>query len=163
MAIAFQGDLSRAFALCEQVRRTCEASGERWACSYALYVLSQAERLAGDLPRAASLAAESLRINHRFHDLLGVVNPMELLALFAAEQGEYERAATLQGGAAAIWPSVGPQLFGSVYFGAPHVECEDLARRELGDAAYEEAFARGASLDLDEAVSCALTGAGLHR
>jgi len=157
MAIAFQGDLRRAAELCGEVRQTCEEHGELWAYSYALYVLSQAERLSGDGQQATALAAESLRINHTFHDLLGVVNPMELLALFAAEQGESERAAVLQGGASMIWPSVGLQLFGSAYFNAPHLECEALARKELGDDAYERAFQRGTALSLNEAVRYALS------
>ena len=119
MTIAFQGDLGRAFALCDRVRRTCEEHGERWACSYALYVLSQAQRLSGDVRRATMLATDSLLTCHAFHDLLGMANSMELLALFAAEQGRAEQAANLQGGASMLWQSVGPQLFGSAFSGTP--------------------------------------------
>ena len=156
MAIAFLGDLSRAFALCERVRRICEEHGERWACSYALYVLSQAQRLSGDVRRATTLATDSLLSCHAFHDLLGMANSMELLALFAAEQGRGEQAAKLQGGASTLWQSVGPQLFGSAFFGAPHLACESLARKTLGDAAYAAAFQAGSRLSLDETVSCAV-------
>ena len=156
MTIAFQGDLDRAFALCDRVRRTCEEHGERWACSYALYVLSQAQRLSGDVRRATMLATDSLLTCHAFHDLLGMANSMELLALFAAEQGRAEQAAKLQGGASMLWRSVGPQLFGSAFFGAPHLECEALARKVLGDAAYKAAFQSGSRLSLDETVSCAV-------
>ena len=156
MTIAFQGDLGRAFALCDRVRRTCEEHGERWACSYALYVLSQAQRLSGDVRRATMLATDSLLTCHAFHDLLGMANSMELLALFAAEQGRAEQAANLQGGASMLWQSVGPQLFGSAFFGAPHLECEALAREVLGDAAYKAAFQSGSRLSLDETVSCAV-------
>jgi predicted ATPase len=156
MAIAFLGDLGRAFALCERVRRICGEHGERWACSYAQYVLSQAQRLSGDVRRATMLATNSLLTCHAFHDLLGMANSVELLALFAAEQGHAEQAAKLQGGASMLWQSVGPQLFGSAFFGAPHLECEALARKILGDAAYEAAFQAGRGLSPDETVSCAV-------
>ncbi|MEU1481820.1 hypothetical protein [Streptomyces sp. NPDC005760] len=40
MARAFLGDLPDAVRGCEEVRRVCEDHGERWARSYALYVLA---------------------------------------------------------------------------------------------------------------------------
>lgn len=40
MTIGFQGDLDGAAAICEEVREICEDHGERWALSYALYVLA---------------------------------------------------------------------------------------------------------------------------
>ncbi|MGW3207057.1 ATP-binding protein [Streptomyces sp. NPDC001135] len=156
MARAFQGDLPDAVRMCEDVRRVCEDHGERWARSYALYVLAYAAWQGGALDRARELLADCLGNAHAFHDLLGSVLSLELLALVTAARGEPAEAALLQGAAGRIWPSVGLPLFGSAYYNAPHERCEALARQALGDARYEECVREGARLDRTAAVTRAL-------
>lgn len=159
MATAFQGDLAGAARLCEQARQICEDHGELWSRAYALYVLSFTSWAGGDVPKAITLAKESLRINHAFHDLVGCVLTVELLALYRTVEGSeaaYADAAALQGSAQPIWRSTGLRLFGSRYFNAPHEECERLSRERLGDVDYDAAFRRGTTLPLDEAVAFAL-------
>ncbi|MFI6351176.1 ATP-binding protein [Streptomyces sp. NPDC050743] len=156
MARAFQGDLPDAVRLCEDVRRVCEDHGERWARSYALYVLAYAAWREGAQDTARELLSDCLRNAHAFHDLLGTVLSMELLALVTAAQGDPAEAALLQGAAARMWPSVGLPLFGSAYYNAPHEQCEAIARRALGDARYEECVGEGARLDRAAAVDRAL-------
>jgi predicted ATPase len=153
MTAAFTGDLDRAVTLCEQARAQCEDYGEHWAKSYAVYVLAFAAFTQGEPKRAAELARESLRGSHSFHDLIGIVLPVELLALCAATDGAAEHAAMLQGAAGRIWKTVGTPLFGSVYFGAAHIKCRELAHAVLGEHAYQAAYDRGARLELDEAVA----------
>ncbi|HEX4791738.1 MAG TPA: hypothetical protein VH372_24950 [Actinospica sp.] len=153
MTAAFTGDLDRAVALCEQARTQCEDYGERWAKSYAVYVLAFAAFTQGEPKRAAELAREGLRSSHTFHDLIGIVLPVELLALCAATEGAAEHAAMLQGAAGRLWKTVGTPLFGSVYFGAAHIKCRELAHAVLGEHAYQAAYDRGSRLDLDEAVA----------
>nr|WP_186337900.1 MULTISPECIES: AAA family ATPase [Streptomyces] len=160
MARAFQGDLPDAVRLCEDVRRVCEEHGERWARSYALYVLAYAAWREGAAERARELLAECLRHAHAFDDLLGSVLTLELLALVTATEGDPAEAAVLQGAAARLWPSVGLPLFGSEHYNAPHVQCESAARGALGDARYEECVRRGGRLDREAAVSRALGRAG---
>ncbi|WP_258020771.1 ATP-binding protein [Streptomyces anatolicus] len=161
MALAFRGELADAVELCEDVRRVCEDHGERWTLAYALYVLGYAAWTHGETERARELLAESLALDHRFHDLLGTVLSLELLALFTAAEGDPAEAAVLQGAASRIWPSVGLPLFGSGNFGGPHVVCEERAREALGDERYEECVRAGAGLGLDAAVARALrTGPG---
>ena len=167
MTAAFTGDLDRAVELCEQARSQCEEYGERWAKSYAVYVLAFAEFTHGRADRAVSLAREGLRISHAFHDPVGTVLPIELLALCAASTGATVQAAILQGAAGRIWRTVGVPLFGSVYFGAAHHKCSELAQAALGEHAYQTAYDRGARLDLDDAVARALnvhvrSGAGVN-
>ena len=48
MTAAFSGDLDRAVELCEQARTLCDEYGERWARSYAMYVLAFAAFTHGD-------------------------------------------------------------------------------------------------------------------
>lgn len=156
MAVGFQGDLDGAAAICDEVREICEDHGERWALSYALYVLAFAA-LQRDRPkRARELLGQSLAISHAFHDLLGSTLALELLALITAVEGDPAEAAVLQGAADRIWPSVGLPLFGSVHYGQPRARCEELARRELGDSRYEAGLRAGGLLDPDAAVARAL-------
>lgn len=156
MARAFRGDLPGAVRLCEDVRQVCEDHGERWARSYALYVLAYAAWADGDLSGARTLLTECLGNAHSFRDLLGSVLAMELLALVTGAEGDSAEAAVLQGAAAEMWPSVGLPLFGSASFNAPHELCETAARERLGDERYEECVRQGAALGRDEAVHRAL-------
>ncbi|MFJ2772560.1 ATP-binding protein [Streptomyces sp. NPDC087300] len=156
MALAFGGELAAAVELCEDVRQVCEDHGESWALAYALYVLGYAAWTRGEARTARELLARSLDLDHRFHDLLGAVLSLELLALFTAAEGDPAEAAVLQGAAAGIWPSVGLPLFGSAHFGGPHAACEERAREALGDERYEECLRTGAELGLDAAVARAL-------
>ncbi|WP_424860693.1 ATP-binding protein [Streptomyces sp. MMS24-I29] len=153
MAAGFHGDVDAAVESCEEVREICEDHGERWALSYALYVLAYAALQEGRPGRARELLRESLTIGHTFHDLLVSVLVLELLALVTAVEGDAAEAALLQGAADRIWPSVGPPLFGSAYFGHPRVRCEKLARRELGDGPYEAELRAGGALDPDAVVA----------
>ncbi|MET7941032.1 regulator [Streptomyces sp. NPDC005302] len=160
MALAFQGDLPGAVKLCEDVRRVCEDHGERWALGYALYVLAYEAQAAGDPARARELLRRGLGIAHVFHDLLGAVLAVELLALITVVEGDPAEAALLQGAASRMWPSVGLPLFGSAYYNAPHERCVALARQSLGDERYEECVREGESLGREAAVARALGGAG---
>ncbi len=162
MARAFQGDLADAVRLCEDVRRVCEDHGERWARSYALYVLAYAAWRDGDPAGARELLTDCLDNAHAFHDLLGTVLSIELLALVTASLGEPAEAAVLQGAAARLWPSVGLPLFGSAYYNAPHELCETTARQALGDEHYEECVREGAGLDREAAVGRALGDGGVQ-
>ncbi|MEU5061070.1 MULTISPECIES: regulator [unclassified Streptomyces] len=156
MAVAFQGDLAAAVELCEDVRLVCEDHGERWTLAYALYVLAYAEWTKGDLVRARQLLRECLVIGDTFHDLLGTVLTIELLALVTVTEGDAGEAALLQGAAGRIWPSVGLPLFGSAHYNAPHERCASDARAILGDARFESFVAAGARLEPGEAVQRAL-------
>lgn len=117
----------------------------------------------GPPDRARDLLGESLAIGHAFHDLLGSVLALELLALATAVEGDAAEAAVLQGAADRIWPSVGLPLFGSAYYGQPRARCEELARRELGDGPYESGLRAGGRLDLDAAVARALASGPADR
>lgn len=156
MARAFRGDLQEAVRLCEDVRQVCEDHGERWARSYALYVLAYAAWADGDLSGARTLLTDCLGNAHSFRDLLGSVLAVELLALVTGAEGDAAEAAVLQGAAAVMWPSVGLPLFGSASFNAPHELCETAARERLGDERYEECVRQGSALDREEAVHRAL-------
>ncbi|MGW3241108.1 ATP-binding protein [Streptomyces sp. NPDC001070] len=157
MAVAFEGDLEGGIELCDRIREICEDHGERWALAYAFYTRAVIAWWQDDPVQAAELAAECVRINHTFRDMVGIVLGIELLALLRAPEDARE-AAVLQGAAGGIWGVVGLPVFGSRHFGIPHQRCEELARAELGRPGYEGAYAEGSVLDLDAAVARALAG-----
>jgi predicted ATPase len=160
MVRAFLGDLADAVRRSEDVRRICDDHGERWARAYALFVLGYAAWAGGDLEQARTLLTACLSDAHGFHDLLGSVLAVELLALVTASEGDPEEAAVLQGAASRIWPSVGLPLFGSAHYMTPHELCEAKARGQLGDERYEECLRRGRKLGREAAVARALGRGG---
>ena len=158
MTRIFQGDLESAVALVDEVREICEERGERWTKAYALYVLAYAAWTRGDHGEARGLLAECIAIDHVFHDLVGLVLAIELLALVTASEGDPAEAAVLQGAAAPVWDSVGLPLFGSAYFSGPRELCERQAGEVLGPERYAASTSEGRALSLDEAVDRALAG-----
>ncbi|MET8679937.1 tetratricopeptide repeat protein [Streptomyces sp. NPDC004647] len=158
MVVAFRGDPAGAIELCEEVRSVCEEHGERWTLAYALYVLGYAAWSRGEAAEARKLLEECLAIDRGFHDPVGSVLALELLALITAGEGDAEEAAVLQGAAGRLWPSAGPRLFGSQHFNAPRLQCERQAREALGAERYEECLRAGARLDLEAAAARALRG-----
>lgn len=97
MAVGFRGRLEEAVSVCEQVVEICEDHGERWARAYALYVLAYAARYGGDPERAQGLLRETLAVNHAFHDLVGTVLTLEMLALVEVAPGIRRRRPSYKG------------------------------------------------------------------
>ncbi|ALO07092.1 regulator [Streptomyces venezuelae] len=157
MARAFVGDLEGAVAICREVREVCEERGERWTRAYALYVLAFSAWTRGAHEEARELLAECVTINHTFHDQVGLVLAIELLALVTVSEGDAAEAAVLQGATVPVWDTVGIQLFGSTSFNGPRTLCEQHAGAALGAEAYAAAFREGRGLSLDAAVERALT------
>lgn len=158
MAKVFLGDLEGAVALCEEVREVCEERGEQWTRAYALYVLAYAAWAREEHGEARRLLGECITIDHTFHDLVGLVLAVELLALVTASEGDPAEAAVLQGAAARMWEAVGLPLFGSGHFGAPRALCERRAVELLGAERFRSYEAEGRALALDAAVARALSG-----
>ncbi|WP_328971306.1 ATP-binding protein [Streptomyces sp. NBC_00239] len=156
LAMAFQGDLEGALELCHEVREICEDHGEQWSRAYALYVLAYAALNGGDCAGARRLLVECVTINHTFHDLLGLVLALELLALVTVSEGDAGEAAVLQGAAEGMWGSVGLQLFGSGYFNGPRLACRQQAGEALGAAGYAVRATEGRLLAPAELVERAL-------
>ncbi|MFD9725860.1 ATP-binding protein [Streptomyces sp. NPDC059072] len=158
MALAFQGEPAGALSLCEEVREICEERGERWTKAYALYVLAYAALDAGATREARRLLTECVEINHAFHDLVGLVLALELLALVTVAEGDAAEAAVLQGAAEPLWEGVGLRLFGSGYFNAPRLMCQERAGEALGAERYAAYAADGRELSREALVGRALEG-----
>ncbi|MFJ9694657.1 ATP-binding protein [Kitasatospora sp. NPDC101183] len=163
LAYLFQGDLDSGELWFGQAREVCEEHGEQWAYAYVLYAMAYSHWLDGAIAPARALARECVRLNHLFHDLLGVVLGIDLLALLETEPGgsaNLREARVLQGAAQRIWRTVGNPFLGSRSFFGPHQECAERARAGLTEQEFEDCYRAGALLDLDAAVSRALGGGG---
>ncbi|MGW0365924.1 ATP-binding protein [Streptomyces sp. NPDC002990] len=160
MALAFEGDLAGAVSLCEEVRDICEERGELWTKAYALYVLAYAALDAGRTREARRLLTECVAVNHTFNDLVGLVLALELLALVTVAEGDPAEAAVLQGAAEPMWEGVGLQLFGSGYFNAPRLMCQEKAGELLGAERYAAHAAEGRELSRESLVLRAQCSAG---
>ncbi|MFJ2576974.1 ATP-binding protein [Kitasatospora aureofaciens] len=166
LAYIFQGDRESGELWFGQARELCEEHGEQWAYAYVLYAMAFSHWLGGDVRPARTLARESVRRNHVFHDLLGIVLGIDLLALLETEPagpeapGNLCEARVLQGAAHRIWRTVGTPFMGSRSFFGPHQECAKRARAGLTEQEYEACYAAGTRLDLDAAVSRALGSGG---
>ncbi|MGW2520763.1 hypothetical protein ACWC09_27845 [Streptomyces sp. NPDC001617] len=80
-------------------------------------------------------------------------------ALGAARRGASERAAVLLDGADRVWADVDRGRWGSQALGATGRVSETRARRAVGEAAFERAYARGGALGLVETVGYAVDDA----
>lgn len=98
-----------------------------------------------------------MAINHVFHDLVGLVLALELLALVTVAEGDAAEAAVLQGAAEPMWGGVGLQLFGSGYFNAPRLTCREQAGELLGAERYAAYEAEGRELSREALVGRALS------
>jgi predicted ATPase/DNA-binding CsgD family transcriptional regulator len=156
LAYLFGGEPARATALIESARQLSLANGEKWIYSEAVQAAAIAEFQRGDASTAKTLVAESLATKRVFHDALGIASGLDILGWVAASEGRAEFAATLLGSAHRIGDSVGEPGFGSRHFAALRSTAEDTIRQSAGDDLYDDAYARGAALDLDQAVALAL-------
>jgi non-specific serine/threonine protein kinase len=155
IAYLLEGRSADAVEAIERCRQVCVACGDRWVLSHALQASGLGDLLRGDHGTAAALIEESLTIQRRLHDTLGVAFGLDLLAWVAAASGDGARAATLLGAAHRHWTAVGQPLFGSKHLISLRDKAEETARRLVGDG-YDEAFARGAAFELEHAVAYAL-------
>jgi predicted ATPase/DNA-binding CsgD family transcriptional regulator len=156
LSYLFDGEQARAASLIDTTRQRCLAQGEKWIYSYALQAAALMEFERGDAHTAKSLVAESLVVKRTFHDALGIAIGLDILGWVIASEGTADLAATLLGSAHRIWDSVGEPDFGSQNFASMRATAESTVRWLGGDELYDDAYARGAALDLDQAVALAL-------
>ncbi|MFI9102135.1 ATP-binding protein [Streptomyces fildesensis] len=170
-AARFRCHLVRVFALigleklpearseAEALRDRCVELDECWTRSYLDYQLSIVALLAGDPTAAARHARTMLDGKRLLRDNFGIALGLDLLAAAIAAQGEAERAAGVFGVGQAFWRTVGHPQRGTPELGPIREECERTARAGIGDEAYERAFRRGASANLQAALASVLDAA----
>ena len=153
-----RGDLARARQLAERGLSLAREAGAREGASVALHALATVARTEGDDDRAGKLLEEGLNLSVEVGDETNVAYFLEGLAAVAASRGALIRAARLWGASEA--------LLGTIEVAAyPHAPDRSLHQREVAAARarlegdeWEEAWAEGREMKLEEAVEYALSG-----
>ena len=154
------GQPETAVAPFEECIAECEAHGERWNRSYALWGLGLAAWLLGD-DGAAGLEQAALRLKRDVGDQVGIPLCLEALAWIAASRDQAARAADLLGAATAAWNSIPATLPAPL---AGHREvAAGRARNALGETSFTAHLDRAQAMPPSRAVATALgepAGAG---
>ncbi|MFE5700021.1 ATP-binding protein [Rhodococcus koreensis] len=150
------GETARAAEHFDFVRAQASAADEKWMLSYAVYGLGLVALVSGRYQQATEYATASLGLKRAFDDTVGATLVIDLLAWAEAASGAGERAAVLLGAASSMWDSFGMQLYGSRHWVQRREVYESRARTALGDAAYEHARHRGATMSMSQLIAYAL-------
>ena len=155
-AVALLGDAERATWCHEEFLRITEPAGECFHRAYALWTFGLFVMHQGDLPRAAELIQQSIQLRRELRDLTGLGWSQETLAWAESALQHHERAATLLGTADRLWEIMGRPLATYQHMYPFHEACVQTATEQLGRAAFEAAFARGAAFSVDDGIAYAL-------
>jgi predicted ATPase/DNA-binding NarL/FixJ family response regulator len=159
IAAGLAGDEERVLACHREFLALTEAGGESVPHPYSAHFLSALGLAAwrrGDLDRATDLQQQSLQLQARRSERMGLTLCMEALAWIAASRQQHERAAVLLGAAAGLLRSMAMTLDGQQHLAGYQRDCERQARQAMGETAFKAAYQRGLELPAEEAVAYAL-------
>ena len=148
------GDRERADEYCRQLLALTEASGELAYRCAALRGMAVAAWQRGDRDRAQQLIQTALRLNSEFNSPVTASFILQSLAWIVADV-DAERATVLMGATDTIWPAASSATSVSPDMSPLHRECEQTARRALGNQKFTTAFRRGQSMSMDAALTFA--------
>jgi len=150
---AFQmGDLPGARAHMEAAIRGAEALG--YAHAETTLNLGWVLRAEHDPAGARSKLQEALRIGRRIGDKKTMAETILVLACLDGDAGDWHRAAVRHGAAQALLDQTGVPW--DTFPAGTRQESLDQTRAALGDEQFQRAYARGAALGFDQAISLAL-------
>jgi len=132
----------------------CREAGDLFTRGMVLNSLAEARRRRGELTEAEALARQGVVCKHGLDDRRGVAALIETLAWIASDQRDDVRAAALLGGATSLRDSMAIPLLAP--YAARHDACEQGLRGRLGEAAFGQAFRKGAAMSPGGAVDHAL-------
>jgi predicted ATPase/DNA-binding CsgD family transcriptional regulator len=148
------GDPQTAAPPLEECIAECEARGERWNRSYALWGLGLAAWLLGDDDRAAELEQAALLLKRDVGDQVGMALCLEALAWIAASHEQAARAAELLGAATAAWNSIPASIPAPL---ARYREAAtERARSALGETPFSAHLTSAQAMPPSRAVATAL-------
>ena len=149
----WQEDNAATALLAEEALALWQATGYRWGIALGHLARSVVAYEQGDLARAAQLSKESLELWRRHGDHRGVGGALAGLAGVALAAGDAERAARLLGAARAQADTIGVR---NVVYQVHYDRVSAGARAALGDATFEDQWARGRALPAEQAIAEAL-------
>ena len=124
----------------------------------ALLASARAAAAAGDTWRASDDAQQALAIGRGIESQTGIVEALECLGALASGDKDLVKAARLSGAADDLRRAIGYRRF--LLYQDSHDATVQGIRSSLGEAAFGQAWAEGAALTADEAVSYAQRGRG---
>lgn len=148
------GKAEQAVELAREGLAVSRVSRDPWEIRHWVILLGHLE-LHNDPQSAATLLREGLAISQQMRDRQGTADGIESLGWASAACGESDRAARLLGAAAAVRDSIGLQLLS--IWDVDHDRAQAMARKLLGDGAFEAASAAGRTLALEDAIAFALS------
>ena len=148
------GQSERAIELGEEGVGISRERGELWALGYMLVATSQVHWRAGDRQLAETQARAGAASKHAIDDRSGLQLLFETLAWMAAEGGAPQRAAVILGSAEHVRRASGIHLPEAQR--QQHERSIALALEALGQRPYHEAYERGLTLTVDDAVTFAV-------
>ncbi|SED04726.1 Predicted ATPase [Amycolatopsis tolypomycina] len=149
----FLGD-PRGAAAAEEALALTERHQARWSRGYALWAVAVHRWRAAEPGEAADLLREAIALRLTDRTLLAFL--VEALAWCQSAEGAHERVARLLGGAAAVWRLSGARVGEMSPYQGVDEQCAALARKALGDEAFDAAFAEAAGSGLDDVIRGAL-------
>jgi predicted ATPase/class 3 adenylate cyclase/DNA-binding CsgD family transcriptional regulator len=152
------GDLVRARQSADEALATATALSMKQPLARALLTSAHVTGAVGDADRAREYAREALVVGHGIGAKPQIVDALESLASLGHDSNDLRERIRLLGAADAIRGQVGvvrPLLYQPAY----DMHVTDL-RTSVGDVEFEQSWAEGAALTVDEAVAYALRGRG---
>ncbi|MDF3311222.1 protein kinase [Rhodococcus sp. T2V] len=156
VAYGLSGRTSQSIGCHERVLAITERYGEKMYRSRSLWGLGIAVWQQGDFDRAVRFLKQSLEISRQVHSPRIATSCLEALAWIACELHDEPRAAVLLGAAEGLARAVGSAVVIHSNLIVYHQNCEQNARRKLGDKAFAAAHRRGERLGFDAAIAYAL-------
>jgi len=154
-----RGDPEDAARLFTGGRAAARRAADRFTILVSLYDLALTRQAEGDLPGAAGLLREGLSVAAEAGDQPSAAYYLEALADVAGRQDNPQRAVYLLSAAAALLRAKGSGWLHAYVPRAPHGNGTLAAlRSRVGDAAFEQARARGRVLDGMRVVNAARQG-----
>jgi predicted ATPase len=154
-----QGDYDAAARLLSQGLDAARRVPDRFPLLISLYDLALSSQARGDLAGAAGLLREGLSVASDAGDESSVGYYLQRLAAVARQREDPERAVRLLAAADALLQAAGTGWLQAYVAAAPSGDDPLPAlRSQMGEAAFQQAWARGAAMGLRDAVAYALAG-----
>ncbi|HWQ11894.1 MAG TPA: tetratricopeptide repeat protein, partial [Roseiflexaceae bacterium] len=150
-ALVDQGDTRRARAVLEESLELRRQLGDTAGIATALKLLGDVAQHEEELAQAAALYEESLAMRWDLGDQEGVARSLEAMAQFAGVHGQPKRAARLWGAAEALRQAIGASLLPAERLA--HERIVLAARQSFDPAEFDQAWAAGATMPLEQAVA----------
>ena len=157
-AALVDGDLPAARSAGEEASAIGDHLGNPWVAAGANATLARAARAEGDLDTAEDLAHSALRVQAEHRFLLDVVDTVETLGGIAALRDSFAEAARLFGAADTLRKAAGYRRHPT---SQPAYDTDvALTREGMGNEAFQDSFADGQTLTMDDAVAYASRARG---